>query len=506
MSYYTQSIPPVRDQRLTIGDSFAGCGCDLLDCAKSGCLLQKNRRFWQAGSCQMALTLMMAATVENAVIIMHGPVGCGSQLHSLTPPTNKGKAARGKAPRAFPWLSTNLREADVIGGGERKLRETIAYADRRFRPEIIFVVSTCAPNIIGDDVEEVVRSMQPEVTAYIASIHCPGFKTRVVASAYDSFYHGLLSHIPFTPEPWRDFVPFAAGDPNVELARKKYEYRKSRTINLFNATSIGPVDEREMERLLDALGLTVRVYTEYSSLDEFRLMSEAALNVSLCNVHDDYLLSYLKEKFDISYVIAGMPIGTQGTREWLVSVAAHFGLEEQAHRLCDDEEKQLEKALDPLLPELRGKRTLLCGGVIRVGQEALTLQSLGMEILAVRAYHYDTGAEPVYDALAAEMPEVPIAISNQLFEQVNQVRRYRPDIVISHAGTQGWLAKMGVPSIQLFNVDKPYFGYTGLYSLAKRLLFALKNPSYQQRLAEHIRLPYKESWYDREPFHYIKGL
>ncbi|MDR0906894.1 MAG: nitrogenase iron-molybdenum protein subunit alpha, partial [Oscillospiraceae bacterium] len=81
MSYYDQNIPPVRDQRLTIGDSFAaGTGCDLLECAKSGCMLQNNRRFWQTVACQMSLTLMMAATVENSVIVMHAPLGCGSQL------------------------------------------------------------------------------------------------------------------------------------------------------------------------------------------------------------------------------------------------------------------------------------------------------------------------------------------------------------------------------------------------------------------------------------------
>ena len=311
MSYYEQKTPPVRDERLTIGDSFSGCGGELLDCARSGCLLQKNRSFWQAGACQMSLSLMMAATVEKAVIVMHGPVGCGSQLHSLTPQTNKGKGKRGKAPKPFAWLSTNLREADVIGGGEKKLRETLEYADREFRPEIIFVVSTCAPNIIGDDVDEVVRQAQESVAAHIALIHCPGFKTRVVATAYDSFYHSLLKAIPFAPLPYKDYLPLEESDPNYELALKKQNFQKSRTVNLFNATSIGPDDEAELTRLLSALGLKVQVYTEYSSLDEFRQMSWAALNVSMCSVHDDYLLNYLQETYGIPYVIQGMPIGAK---------------------------------------------------------------------------------------------------------------------------------------------------------------------------------------------------
>lgn len=504
MSYFQQEIPPVRDQRLTIGDSFSGCGKGMLDCARSGCLLQKNRSFWQTGSCQMALSLMMASTIENAIIVMHGPIGCGSQLHSLIPQTNKGKAKRGKTPKPFAWLSTNLQEADVISGGGQKLIETIEYADREFRPEIIFVVSTCAPSIIGDDVEEIVRRVQSNVAAYVTAIHCPGFKTRVVASAYDSFYHSLLKHIPFEPQE-RIFEEDIISNTERELANIVYHHKKSRTVNLFNATSIGPGDEEELIRLLEALDLKVQVYTEYSSLEEFRNMNQAALNISMCSVHDDYLLKYLKETYDIPCIIHGMPIGLKATRQWLLAVAEHFGLEEKATRIADFEEKMVNSAIEPLLPKLKGKRVLICGGVVRVGEEAQLLKYLGLDIIAVRAYHYDNGAEGVYEKFSKELPKSSLSISNQLFELANQIAHYKPDLVISHAGTQGWLSKMGATSIQLFNVDNTFFGYTGLYSIVKRILFAFDNPAFQDRLSKHIKLPYKESWYERDAFSYIKN-
>lgn len=504
MSYYEQNIPPTREQRLTIGDSFSGCGQELLDCARSGCLLQKNRKFWQAGACQMFLSLMMASTVENSVIVMHGPVGCGSTLHNLYPQANKGKRKRGKTPKPLIWLTTNLQESEVIGGGEKKLRETIEYADRTFRPEIIFVVSTCTPNIIGDDVEEVVRQTQKGVAAHIVSIHCPGFKTRVVATAYDSFYHGLIKHIPLEPIPGKDFIPLSEYDQDYELKVFQADYEKKRTVNLFNATSIGPADEVELVRLLQALGLKVRIYTEYNSLDEYRQMSQAALNISMCSVHDDYLLTYLKEKYNIPYVIEGMPIGLNSTRKWLLAVAKHFGLEEKAARLADQEEIKVKAAIEPYLPVLKGKRVLICGGVVRVGEEAKALKDLGLEIIGVRAYHYDNGADSVFDELANEIPDVPVAVSNQLFELTNQVLRYQPDLVISHNGTQGWLAKMGAVSIQLFDVDRAYFGYRGLFSLVKRIAFAFENTSLPKRLAQHVRLPYKKEWYDKDPFSYLK--
>lgn len=505
MGYYEQNIPPVRDLRLRIGDAFPeGKGCDLLQCSREGCLLSKKRSFWQANACQMALTLMMAATIDNSVIIMHGPIGCGAQLHMLDSGVRKGNTSRGKQPKPLIWLSTNLRETDVIGGGEAKLRETIEYADREFRPEIIFVVATCAPNIIGDDIEEVVKAAGETTATRIVSLHCPGFKSRVVASAYDTFYHGILKHLPFEPIPYKDYVPFEPTDPNYELAVQKYQYKKNHTINLFNATSIGPEDEKELVRLLNSLGLQVQIFAEYSSVEEIRFISQAGLNVSMCNVHDDYILKYLEKTYGIPYVIQGMPIGLKATREWLLAIAKHFGLEEQATRLADQEEEKVLKAIEPYLEPLKGKRVLIGGGVIRVASEAILLRDLGMEVISIRAYHFDDGAEPVYEVLNEELPEVPVSVSNQAFELVNQILRLKPDLAVIHNGTNGLVAKLGIPSLQLFHVDKSFFGYRGLFDITKRIGFAMKNPSYQRRLLEHVKQPYHSEWYDRNAFSYIK--
>jgi nitrogenase molybdenum-iron protein alpha chain len=452
----------------------------------------------------MSLSLMMAATVENSVIITHGPIGCGAAMHSLVPQTNKGKARRGKAPNPFVWLTTNLKESEVIGGGEQNLLETIIYADREFRPELIFVVTTCAPSIIGDDVEEIIRQAQKGVTAQIASLSCPGFKSRIVASAYDAFYHSLLKYVQLDPIPYVDYTPIEPSDPDYDMKIARFNYQKKMTVNIFNATSIGPDDEAELIRLLSGIGLTVRVYAEYCSASELRMISMAGLNVSMCDVHDDYILGYLKEKYDIPYIIGGMPLGFISTEVWLWGIARHFGLEAKALALIADEERQIKEAIEPLLSQVKGKRVLLCGGVVRSGAEAIMLDELGLEIVSVRAYHYDNGAEHIWEDVAEHFPELPVSVSNQIFELVNQVKRYKPDIVISHSGTHGWLAKIGATSMHLFDVDRQFFGYSGIFRVLQRLVFALKNTSYQDRLSKFIKMPYKEGWLEKNPFHYIK--
>ena len=504
-NYYTAAMPPVRDTRLQIADTFHGCSCEMSDCLRSGCSLKKNRTFWQTNACQMSLTLMMCSTVQNSVIVMHGPIGCGTQLHGLSANAAKGKATRGTPDQKPPvWLTTNLGETDVINGGEKKLQETIEYADRTYRPEIIFVIATCAPNIIGDDVEKIVNITNDTCAAQVTALHCPGFRSRVVSSAYDSFYHSLIRHIGFKPIPYKDYVPNNPADPSAELGDAIFDYKVKHTVNLFNATSIGPQDEAEIVRLLNALGLNVRIYAEYSSADDFRMLPFAALNVSLCNMHDDYMLKFLEQEYHMPYIIEGMPIGPDQTRKWLVAIGKFFGLEKEAELLADYEEKKLTEAIEPLIPSFKGKRVLLGGGAVRVAAEAIALNRIGLVIVSIRGYNIDSNANPVFDDLGDELPDVPLTVSNQAYEFVNQLLQNKPDLVITHNGSLGIPARLGFPAIQLFDVGASYFGYTGFYSLAKRIRFALENNNYAENIAKHARLPYRKEWYEKDPFTYQK--
>ena len=107
--YVEKAIPPTREERLEATDTYHGCSCDLLECSRNCCLKGRDRDFWQGSSaCQMFLSVMMSAPIENTVLIMHGPIGCGHQIHMVTNSTNAGKTARGLVPKPVNWISTNL--------------------------------------------------------------------------------------------------------------------------------------------------------------------------------------------------------------------------------------------------------------------------------------------------------------------------------------------------------------------------------------------------------------
>jgi nitrogenase molybdenum-iron protein alpha chain len=371
---------------------------------------------------------------------------------------------------------------------------------------VIFIASTCTPSIIGDDIDELIAGVQKNVSALIAPLHCPGFKTKVVASAYDTFYHSIIRHFELEPVPYEDYVPPNEYDRDYELKKMEFDYRRANTVNLLNATSIGAPDEAEIVRLLTSLGLSVNVYTEYASIDDFRLLSHASLNISMCNVHDDYLAKYLFEAYGTPFLIAGMPLGIEATKEWLLAVARHFDREKQANAIIATEYKDLDKALEPLKRKLKGKRALINGGVIRVAMQAILLRELGMEVVAIRPYHYDNLSDETYGRLERDLPDVQINVApNQVFELVNVVKRTKPDLVIGHTMSNAWAYKLGVPSIPLFSPAGRYFAFSGVFAQARQMAKALENTSFQRNLAKHVRLPYRREWFEKDPFHYIIG-
>jgi nitrogenase molybdenum-iron protein alpha chain len=402
------------------------------------------------------------------------------------------------------WFSTNLKESDVINGGEKKLRQTVIEADRRFRPSAIFVLMTCAPSVIGDDIDAVLEQLKTEVTAPLIPLHCPGFKAKVFSSGYDVVYHGVIrSGLPLEPTPYVDFEPFDPCDPEYDIKVAAYEYKKSRTVNLFNAISISATDEAEIRRLLEAIGLKARVFMEFTEPDQWRFIREAALNVALCHVHDLYFIEYLKETCGMPYVLPNIPIGSSATRQFITEIAAFFGLEKEAKDLLDREEKELKEALAPIREKVKGKSVVITGGYMRVGTAALLADEIGMKVVGMRNFNYDKYGNELFDEIADALGDVPSAISNQSSELVNMVKKIKPDMAISHPGQGVWLNKLGIPSITIYAQRFTFFGYKGAYELARRIERTLRNTNYAKNLGRNVELPYTDAWYEKEYDQYI---
>lgn len=500
MDYIKEKAPPIREDRLAACQAFGGSCCDLSKKSKKGCLYATKRTFAQSQGCQLTLSLAILNTIRDSVIVVHSPIGCGASLVAQAGVSKNFQRLRDAKAVGLRWINTNLDENDVINGGESKLRDSVLYADREFRPSAIIVMNSCVPALIGDDIDGILEELQKQVAAKIVPIHCEGFKTRIQATAYDAVYHGILRNLVGTEEKEEEALP-------DELELLKERYRISRTVNVLNVSSMSIIDEQELVRLLKALELNVRILPCYAHPDDFADSYEAALNVSICATHDDYFVEHIKSKYNVPFILRTIPIGISNTNKWILDIAKFFGMEEKAQQLIDAEVSELEKVLEPYRKALKGRTAFVAGGEIRILTTAELLHNLGFEILGMRGYHFDRYGEGLLDELLLEIPESEKTIINigtgQPFEQANLLASYKPDVYVGHPGGNGWANKQGIPVFPLFGQAYDYMGYLGVYEVARRITRLLKNTSYSRNIAKHARLPYREEWYRQDPFAYI---
>lgn len=498
MSYLHLKVPPTRDERLKPCNAFGGTITDLVHGQKEGCLSANGRTFAQTTGCQLTLSMGMAASIPNTVVIYHGPVGCGASSLAFAGLSKQNQLARGNVDSiGRVWMSTNLNEVDVITGGEEKLRQAILEAEERFHPHAIFIGNTCVPAITGDDIDNVASQLQPDVKAKIIPLHCEGFRTRFVATAYDIVYHGILRYLLGDDKAdWR---------PENEDELREYQERSKRTVNLLNVGSMGYVDEVELVRLINAIGLEANVYPCFSPPDKFVKVRDAALSVSICATHDDYFVEHLKELYGVPYVLNTIPIGSDNVRLWLLDIADFFGIREKALEVIEAEEKELREALASLRPYFEGKKAFVSTGEIRAGAQATMLeQDLGMEVVGIRSHHYDQFGEIVFEHFKGR-DELSISVAaHQPYEQANILTKLKPDVFLGHTGSNVLAAKVGIPTLPIYGPVNSYMGYKGVYEVAVRLQRVLENPSFYNTLGETNQLPYKEEWYEKDPYSYIE--
>ncbi len=494
--YLISDAPPTREERIGSCSAFCGSCRQLKDGIQSGCAQLQDRKFSQSGGCQLVLAVGIVSSFTNVVMIIHSPLGCCSGFVGSGGLRKTMRASKGKADEEFIWLHTNMDENDVVQGGIDKLRKAILYAEKEYHPEAIIIANGCVPGIIGDDIDSLVNDLNSRISAKIVPVHCEGFKSKFVASGYDSAYHGVLRHLVEPIKRYEQVVPFEERDTAER-------YRISRTVNIFNVGSNSNGDEVELARLVSALGLYPRVLPLHASIEDIAHIGEAALNVSICATHDDYLLGHLKERFGTEYLIDTLPIGIRNTNQWIRLIADRFQLREEAERLIRFENQQLKEALVPLRKALEGKSVFVGGGETRILTTAEFFASLGMKLLGVKAHNVDRFVEEILEDMDSQELIIEVA-AGQPAEELNLLNRLKPDLYIGHMNANGWVSKLGIPNIPLFGQQFNYMGYSGAFELARKAVKVLKNTNFVKNVSTNIKLPLSKAWYEEDPKENIK--
>ncbi len=96
--------------------------------------------------CALEGVASVVAGISDVSIVIHSPQGCAATVASAFD-LHEIDFTRRKIG------CTRLFETDIILGASEKLENLIREADKSFHRSVMFVVGTCAADIIGEDIE-----------------------------------------------------------------------------------------------------------------------------------------------------------------------------------------------------------------------------------------------------------------------------------------------------------------------------------------------------------------
>jgi nitrogenase molybdenum-cofactor synthesis protein NifE len=136
-----------------------------LDCEKQSVAGSVSQR-----ACVFCGSRVVLYPIVDALHIVHGPVGCASYTWDI-----RGALSSGPELHRLSF-STDLKEMDVIQGGEKKLYAALCELIDAHKPKAAFVYATCIVGVIGDDVEAICKRASLEKGIPVLAVHSEGFK------------------------------------------------------------------------------------------------------------------------------------------------------------------------------------------------------------------------------------------------------------------------------------------------------------------------------------------
>ena len=175
--------------------------------------------------------------------------------------------------------------------------------------------------------------------------------------------------------------------------------------------------------------------------------------------------------------------------------------EQEVEEIIQKEHERVFPLIAKIRLKLEGKRAFVNGGTGRSFAAAALINDFGMKLVGLETPTYDDDAQEDINYLNELNGDFILHIANmQPYEQVNIVKRLKPDVCI---GIAEWISRLGIPTTDLLGYNKPTMGYDGIIYLGNKICDQIENPSFNKKLAKYDKLPYKDTWYDEDPFKYI---
>ncbi|MBI2917437.1 MAG: hypothetical protein HYY01_05510 [Chloroflexi bacterium] len=318
--------------------------------------------------CKFIMTYNMIEEMSDAVVLVHAPLNCPSCMKGY-----KGTMYTDFGNPHLHTPTTNLTSDHVVYGGEKELRQAIWAVDRDYKPELIVILTGCAPGLTLDDVTAIVEQAQPEVRAKL--FHVP-------TSGFDYTGNGFFE----------DVLPTFADlmDPPDRVDREKVNILGNNKQPYLRARPSDPgcqrqqnfiADSEEMGRLIEGMGLSVHVVFCSDPYRRLRRAAQASVNTLTCASYSLPLAGAMQEKFGTPYVNLAQPLGPVSTAEWVRLLGRATGHEAEGERLVQREWQDLKEVWQECERMVKGKTALVAGSANRPFSIGRMCQELGMDVV-----------------------------------------------------------------------------------------------------------------------------
>jgi nitrogenase molybdenum-iron protein alpha/beta subunit len=405
-------------------------------------------------SCALEGVASVAAGIGDVGIVIHSPQGCAATVAAAFDAHEIDFTKRKVG-------CTRLFETDVVMGAAEKLAGLIKEVDGTFGTQVLFVIGTCAADIIGEDIEGLCRQLQPEVRARLIPVMAGGFR----GDSYDGIDLGLKTLLPF----------IATDRPKTE-----------RSVNLIapqaNLNPTWRADLEWVKTILQSFNIKVQtVLSQLASWEELEEAGRAAASILLSHDAGDSFGRKLQEIYGIPLILADipLPVGLKNTARWLRALGAYFDAEEQAEFLIGEGEAKVADTLRRralmIIPRYRNCRIAVSAdATIGIGLARMLFEELEMvpELFLFRSKQVN--ARRILEREFQELGIRPkLAWGVDGYQIKAGLRQVEVDALLGSAWEKYLAEELGIklsfdvlaPTNQDIYIDRAYFGYDGMLNI-----------------------------------------
>ncbi|MEN6331954.1 MAG: nitrogenase iron-molybdenum cofactor biosynthesis protein NifE [Smithella sp.] len=390
--------------------------------------------------------------IADALHLVHGPIGCAAYTWDI-----RGALSSGPELHRLSF-STDLREREVIYGGEKKLYAALTELIRAYQPKAAFVYATCIIGLIGDDVQAVCRKVSAEQGIPVIPVHSEGFRG-TKKDGYKAACEALFTLIgkdETAPAP--RFGINILGDFNLagETWMIKDYYRK--------------------------MGVeVVSCITGDGRVDEIRRAHRASLNVVQCSGSMTHLAKMMSDVYGIPFLLVSY-FGLEDTASALYDVARHFNdpsVLKKTGELVKAEVSAVYPQIRSYRESLAGKRAAIyVGGSFKAFSLVKALRHLGIDTAIVGS---QTGNREDYDYLEQICDEGTIIVDDTNPLELSKFMMEKGvDLLIGGVKERPIAYKMGVAFCDHNHERKiALAGFTGMLNFCREVHASLLSPVWQ---------------------------